>query len=54
MCVCVCEGENEWGWGWRGGKMVLLSLMLNVGSSVTSLEEMDQRFMSRTFSLSHT
>lgn len=48
----MCEGES--GGGGASCKMVLLSLILNVGSSVTSLEEMDQRFMSGTFSLPHT
>lgn len=53
MYVCVSERESA-RWVGGGGKMVPLSLVFNVGSSVTSLEEMDQRFMSRIFSLSHT
>lgn len=49
MRALVCLRERA-----VGGIMVFLSLILNVGSSVTSLEEMDQRFMSRPFTLSHT
>jgi len=41
-CVCVCVKEK------RG---TLFTLLLNVGRGMTSLEEMDQGFISPTFTL---
>lgn len=44
--MCACMGERE-----RTGKEVLSSLILTVGRSMTSWEEIDQRFIGPTFSL---
>ena len=46
VCVCMCMCERE-----RMSKVVLCSLILNVGRGMTSWEEMDQRFIGPTFSL---